>query len=242
MERVKSPWIIGFGVLVVVHLVLLGFDVSPWDSVTKCLLAPLLAGWVWSLGGPRLLVVALVFCFLGDLFLEIPATFVFGMAAFALAHICFITLFVQRGALDALQASAAGREPWRAALGLVYLVAAAALLTWAWTGFEPAIRAAVPIYSLLLIGTATTAMALDTRAGIGAGMFVVSDMLIALGAAGRFDPEATWHELAVMSLYLFSIFLISAGVLNRELRTRRLLRDGMDITQRTDCWPRLPVR
>ena len=41
-DAVKSPWIIGFGVVVVVHLALNAADASPWDSITKCLLAPLL--------------------------------------------------------------------------------------------------------------------------------------------------------------------------------------------------------
>jgi uncharacterized membrane protein YhhN len=242
MERVKSPWILAFAAIAVLHLVLVGFDVSPWDTVTKCMLAPLLAGWVWSLGGPRLLVAGLLFCFLGDLFMDFPEAFAFGMAAFALAHVCFITLFVQRGAIDALRASAGGTQRWRAGVALLYLVLAFGVIAWAWPGFDPAIRPAVPVYALLLLGTASTAIALDTRAGLGAGLFVVSDMLISLGAAGRLDPEATWHRLAVMSLYLLGIFLIAAGVLNRELRTQRLLRDGMDITQRTDCWPRVPAR
>jgi len=242
MERVKSPWIIAFGVMAVVHLMLVSLGVAPWDTVTKCLLAPLLAMWAWRLGGPRLLVTGLVFCFFGDLFMDLDGTFLFGMAAFALAHLSFITLFVQRGAVDALRASAAGRQRWRAGLVVLYLLAAAGVIAWAWGGFDdPVVRAAVPVYALLLVGTASTAMALDVRAGIGAALFVVSDMLIALGAAGRMNAEDTWHQLAVMTLYLLGIFLIAAGVLNRELRTQRLRHDGVDLTQRTDCWPRLPA-
>lgn len=241
MERVKSPWIIGFGIVAVLHLILVGLDASPWDTVTKCLLAPLLAAWAWQLGAPKLLVLGLVFCFLGDLFMDLENTFILGMAAFALAHVCFIAMFVQRGAVEALRASSAGRERWRAALVLLYLVAALAVIAWAWNGFDPAIRVAVPFYALLLVGTAATAIALDVRAGVGAALFVASDLLIALGAAGRLDADATWHRLAVMTLYILAIFLITAGVLNRELRTQRLLRDGMDLTQRTDCWPRLPA-
>lgn len=242
MERVKSPWIIAFAVVTVLHLVLITAGVPGWDTVTKCLLAPLLAAWAWQLGGPKLLIAGLVFCFFGDLFMDFDGTFLFGMAAFALAHLSFITLFVQRGAPAALRASINGRERWRAGLVVLYLLAAVAVIAWAWGGFDdPVMHVAVPIYALLLVGTASTAMALDVRAGIGAASFVVSDMLIALGAAGRMDPDATWHRLAVMALYLFGIFLITAGVLNRELRTQRLLRDGMDLTQRTDCWPRLPA-
>ena len=44
---------------------------------------------------------------------------VLGMGSFALAHVCFITLFVQRGALAALRASFGGKEAWRAALVVV---------------------------------------------------------------------------------------------------------------------------
>lgn len=242
MTAVKSPWIIGFGIVALAHLVLVGFDVSPLDTITKVLLAPLLAAWVWQLDGPRLLVLALIFCFFGDLFMDLDGWFAAGMAAFAAAHICFITVFVQRGAFPALRASVAGRERWRAGLAVVYLLGALGVVAWAWGGFEPAIRAAVPIYALLLAGTATTSMALDTRSGIGAALFVLSDSLIALGEAGRLDATATWHRLAVMTLYLFGIFLIAAGVLNRERRTRRIAADGFDITQRTDCWPRIPAR
>jgi uncharacterized membrane protein YhhN len=240
MTAVKSPFLIGFGIVMTVHLVLLGFDVPPWDTITKVLLAPLLAAWAWQLDGPRLLVLGLVFCFFGDLFMDLDGWFMAGMAAFAAAHICFITLFVQRGAIPALRESLRGRERWRAALAVVYLVGAIGVVAWAWGGFDPAVRFAIPVYALLLASTATTSIALDTRSGVGAALFVVSDSLIALGAAGRLDPTATWHKLAVMVLYLFGIFLITAGVLNRERRTRRIAADGFDITQRTDCWPRLP--
>lgn len=240
MERIKNPWIIAFGAVALLHLILIAIGADPLASFTKILLAPLLAAWVWQLGGPRLLVVALLFCWVGDVCLDRASWFLAGIAAFGVAHACFITLFVKRGARDALRSSMGGREPWRAGLAVIYLLAAIGVVVWAWNGFDPAIRFAIPVYALLLVGTATTAMALDTRAGVGAALFVVSDMLIALGAAGRLDAEATWHRLAVMALYLFGILLIAAGVLNRELRTKRVLRDGMDITQRTDCWPRLP--
>src|SRR5205085_3029426 len=88
-DAVKSPWIIGFGVVAGVHLLLNAVDASPWDSITKCLLAPLLVLWVMQLDGPWLLVAALVFCLGGDLFLEIESLFVIGMASFAASHICF---------------------------------------------------------------------------------------------------------------------------------------------------------
>ena len=231
---VKSPWIIGFGVVAVVHLALNAADASPWDSITKCLLAPLLVAWVVQLKGPRLLVAALVFCLGGDLFLEIEPLFVVGMASFAAAHVCFITFFVQRGALPRIRGN-----PLAA---IVYVAGGIAMVTWAWDGLEADVRPFVPVYALLLVGTAATSLALDGRAGLGGLLFLVSDGFIALGEAGRFDKDATWHGLVIMSLYILAIFFLSAGILNREIRSRRLAADGFDTTVRTDCWPRLPER
>ena len=238
---VKSPWLIAFGVVLVLHLLFRGFELDPYQTITKCLLAPLLALWAWQFDGPRLLVLGLVFCFFGDLFMDLDARwFIAGMAAFAMAHVCFIALFIKRGAVNALQASLAGpRQRWRATVVALYVVGAIAFVVWAWPGFPPDIRPAVPVYALLLTGTASTSIVLDTRAGVGAALFVVSDALIALGW-DQYGLAPTWHRLAVMVLYAFGILLITAGVLNRERRTRRIAADGFDITQRTDCWPKLP--
>ena len=237
---IKSPWIIAFGVALALHLLFRGLEVDPYQTITKVLLAPLLALWAWQFEGPRLLILGLVFCFFGDLFMDLdPRWFIAGMAAFALAHICFIALFIKRGAIDGLRASLAGPERWRAVVVALYIAGAIAFVVWAWPGFPADIRPAVPIYALLLTGTATTSIVLDTRAGIGAALFVVSDALIASGW-DQYGIAETWQRISVMVLYALGILLIAAGVLNRERRTRRIAADGFDITQRTDCWPRLP--
>jgi len=116
MDSLRSPWLAAFGLAVVAHLALVLADARPWDSVTKCLIAPLLAAWVVQQRGPRLLVLALACCLLGDLFLEIDGLFIAGMAAFAAAHVCFVTFFARRGALERLRA-----RPW---IPLALLVAA----------------------------------------------------------------------------------------------------------------------
>lgn len=238
---IKSPWIIAFGVVLVLHLLFRGLEIDPYQTITKCLLAPLLAKWAWQLDGPRLLVMGLVFCFFGDLFMDLGARwFIAGMAAFAIAHICFISLFIKRGAFDALSASLAGQQRWRAAVVALYVVGAIAFVALAWPGFPSDVRPAVPVYALLLVGTAATSIVLDTRAGVGAALFVLSDALIAVGW-DQYGIAETWQRVTIMVLYAFGIFLIAAGILNRERRTRRIAADGLDITQRTDCWPRLPV-
>jgi uncharacterized membrane protein YhhN len=230
MTAIRSPWLIAFGAVAVVHLLLNGTTTTPWDSVTKCLLAPLLAGWVVEQKGPRLLVVALAFCFLGDLFLELDDLFIVGMAAFAIAHLAFITLFVQRGALDRVRS--------KPLVLVAYGAVAVAMVAWCWGGLEPGLRPPIPVYAALLVGPAAT-LATDLRAGVGAALFLVSDGLIALSEAGRIDPDATATGIAIMTLYIVAIFLLTTGIVRREQRTRAAAA-GLDGARRTDCWPRLP--
>ena len=231
MPAVRSPWLIAFAVASVVHLVLNGAGAEPWDSITKCLIAPLLVGWAVEQRAPRLLVVALTLCFAGDLLLEIDGLFIAGMAAFAGAHVAFITLFVRRGALERLMA--------RPLIAAVYVVAAVAMVAWCWGGLEAGLKAPIPVYAALLVGTAATSLATDVRAGVGAALFLVSDGIIALSEAGRIDDDAPLTGLAIMTLYLLAIFLLATSIVQREQRTRAA-GPGFDPTVRTDCWPRVP--
>jgi uncharacterized membrane protein YhhN len=210
MPAVRSPWLIAFAVASVVHLVLNGAGAEPWDSITKCLLAPLLVGWVLDQHGPRLLVVALTLCFAGDLFLEIDSLFIAGMAAFAGAHLAFITLFVRQGALERLRA--------RPLIAVVYVVVAIAMVAWCWGGLDPGLKPAIPVYAVLLVATASLSLAADARAGLGGALFLVSDGIIALSEAGRVDGDAAVTGLAIMTLYILAILLLATAVVRLEPR------------------------
>lgn len=201
-----------FVAVLAAHLVLLGGDVTPWDSVTKCLLAPLLVVGVLVVRGPLLLAAALALCLGGDLLLELPDLFVAGMASFALAHVCFVTLFVRAGAL----------RPRRPPLPLValYVAAGVGIVAWAWGGLAADLRPIVPVYAALLLATAVTSAAVDRVAGLGGALFLVSDGLIALGEAGRVDPETAVVSVAIMALYGASILLLAIGGLRVAGRSR----------------------
>lgn len=231
MTAIRSPWLIAFAVVAAVHLGLNGTGATPYDSISKCLLAPLLLAWVVEQRGPRLLWLALAMCFLGDLFLEIDDLFVVGMAAFAGAHVALITLFVQRGALDRLRA--------RPLVVVVYAAIAVGMVAWCWGGLAADLRPAIPVYAALLVGTAAVSWAADVRAGVGGALFLVSDGIIALSEAGRIDPDAAATGLAIMTLYVLAIFLLATAVVQREQRTVSA-GNGFDPAVRTDCWPRLP--
>ncbi|MCK5891477.1 MAG: lysoplasmalogenase [Aeromicrobium sp.] len=203
MHGVRVPWWPLFGVVAVTHVVLLAGGVTPWDSITKCLAAPLLIGWVLTSGAPRILALALAFCLGGDAFLEIDGMFLAGMASFALAHVCFISWFVRHDALSRLRARPA------VAIGLVG--AAAILVALVWGGIDdPVVRAVLPLYALLLSGTAATAIVTERLAGLGAVLFLVSDALIALTEFDRLATTAA-SQVAIMVLYLAAIALLTAG-------------------------------
>lgn len=221
MSAIRSPWLAAFAAMSVLHLVLIIVDVSPWDTVTKVLLMPLLAGWAFSQSAPRIVIVSLAFATLGDFAMDSESLFPLGMAAFALAHVCYIAYFVSRGAIGVL-----GRKLWIVGL---YAVAAIALVSYLWSAEAIAdLRIPIPIYALLLATTAATALAVDNRAGLGAALFLASDALIALGIAERPQPEPA--QLWIMVLYLVGQFLLVSAIVDREraLRTR------------TDCWPAMP--
>lgn len=202
---VARPYVVAFVAVLAVHLVLLAADLAPWDSVTKCLLAPVLVVSVVAERGPRLLVAALVLCLGGDLLLEVDGLFVAGMASFAAAHVCLVTLFVRAGAVRE-------RRP-NPLLLVTYLLAGVALVAWAWGGLAADLRPVVPVYAVLLLATAVTSSCVDVLAGVGGALFLVSDGLIALGKAGRVDPGSATVSVAVMALYGAAIALLTAGAL-----------------------------
>jgi uncharacterized membrane protein YhhN len=231
MNSLRSPWLAAFGAAVVVHLVLVLAQAQPWEGISKCLIAPLLAAWVIEQKGPRIIALALVFCLFGDLFLEIDGLFVAGMASFAAAHGCFVTFFVRRGALDELR-----RRIW---IPLALLVGAIVLLAWVWTGLETALRVPVLVYALLLSATAATAFAVDLRAGVGALLFLFSDGLIAARIAERVPENSVAGGFVVMLTYVLALFLLATAIVQKEARTRA--GGGVDPTRSTDCWPALPA-
>lgn len=225
--RMKTPWLIGFGLAGAAELAFVVSHLShPADLITLWIVAPLLAIWTWRARGPKLLVLALVFCWVGDV-LGNPRAIGIGqgglllsVVAYVGANVCLITLFVRDGALIALRKAFSGTQRWRVGISSLYLVAAIIGLALAWSSLDPMSRAGAAIYLLLLVGTATTALALDTCTGIGAALFFGSELLIALEVGGRLPGAAAAFRLAVLTLYMLGVLLIAVGVVNRGLRTR----------------------
>ncbi|WP_063775031.1 lysoplasmalogenase [Streptacidiphilus anmyonensis] len=195
----------GYLILSAAYLVLTLVGLPLATELLKPLLMPALALAVVPRGAPRLLLGALVASWVGDTALLFGGGwFLVGMGGFAAAHVCYITLFTRGGALRRVKA---GRT--RLALG-GYAVVWAALITQLWPDLPAGLRIPVACYSLLLAGTAATSFAAGPPlAGVGGGLFLLSDSLIATGLAHW--PQLPAADFWIMLTYLAGQCLLTAG-------------------------------
>ncbi|RKN50686.1 lysoplasmalogenase [Micromonospora endolithica] len=182
------------------------------ELVTKPLLMPLLAAYLWRAAADRgtrpdrLVLAALALSTGGDVALlgTGAGAFLTGMALFLGAHACYVAAFVRGGAATAL------RRPPLLAVPLAYAVLTVAALTWMWPGLADA-GLAVPVagYAIALATMASTATAYGWRVGLGGGLFLLSDLLIALNVAGT--ATLPGPPIWVMATYAAGQALIVTG-------------------------------
>ncbi|WP_063774228.1 lysoplasmalogenase [Streptacidiphilus rugosus] len=202
--------LLGYLLLCALYLLftLLGLHLA--KNVAKPLLMPALALAVWP-RAPRLLIGAVLASCLGDTMLMFGGSwFLVGMGGFAAAHVCYITLFVRGGALRT--PNAGGGTRGRLALG-GYALVWAVLITLLWPDLAAGLRIPVACYSLLLAGMAATSMAAGARTGLGGGLFLLSDSLIATGLAHW--PQLPAADFCIMLTYLAGQYLLVTGALGR---------------------------
>ncbi|MFY1576673.1 lysoplasmalogenase [Verrucosispora sp. WMMD703] len=186
-----------FAVVAAVELVAVATDVLAVQWLAKPLLAPLLLAWLWRVRAANApIAVGLLLATAGDVALLMPsdAAFLVGMGCFLGTQLALVTAFV--GHRRARPAALAGY--------LALWVVANALL-WPRLG---ELRLPVLGYSLALCLMAATATALGLRVALGGALFLFSDLLIGLGAAGTTVPG---HSVLVMATYSAALFLISTG-------------------------------
>ncbi|WP_030489080.1 lysoplasmalogenase [Micromonospora chokoriensis] len=180
--------------------------------LTKPLLMPLLAAYLWRASAERaarpdrLLLAGLAFATGGDIALMIDGTgwFLAGMACFLGTHLCYLAAFTRHGAATALR-----RAPL-VAVPLGYAVLTVAALTWMWAGLtDVGLAAPVAGYALALAAMASTATTQGWRVGLGAALFLGSDLLIAAGVAGVAQPPGA--PVLVMATYAAGQALIVLG-------------------------------
>jgi uncharacterized membrane protein YhhN len=201
-----------YGLVSAAHLVTLGFNL-PGQDLTKWLLMPTLLVVVLVVAlrdGVRRPAALMLLCagiaasWAGDVLLGVG--FMYGLAAFALAHIAYVTLFAGP--------ARARRIPWPAALYVVWLAVVVPVL---WPHLGPQAPAVV-VYGLLLAATAATAWGVSPITGWGALAFLASDSLLAFRLFWP-DFKTTfpdpWQDLVIMTLYCVGQGVIAYGVLRR---------------------------
>ncbi|MEV4611231.1 lysoplasmalogenase [Kitasatospora sp. NPDC049258] len=204
--RTARGLLTGFAATSAVHLGAIATGASVLRHATKPALMPLLAAQTLARSpqAPKLLAPALLLSAGGDVALQLgdDTAFLAGMGSFAAAHVCYVTMFVQQGALDDRRRTA--------------LVAAAYAAAWAtmigqlWPDLGD-LKIPVAGYSLLLASTAVTSAGRGWRTGLGGALFLLSDTLIATRLAGW--KELPGHELLIMSTYIAAQYLLATGAL-----------------------------
>lgn len=183
----------------------LGSLLAGWDLghvVAKPLLMPLLAAYAVTRGAPRLLVVALLFGWGGDVFLLFDADWAFlaGMGSFAAGHVCYLLLF--------------GKVSTHPTAAPAYSVALVTTVVALWPDLPADLRVPVAGYALLLTVMAHRAGGLGPAAGFGGALFLLSDTLIATGVAEW--PQLPAPDFWVMLTYCAAQYLLTMGVLGRS--------------------------
>ncbi|MDG4800670.1 lysoplasmalogenase family protein [Micromonospora sp. WMMD980] len=193
----RRLWLPLFVLVAAVELVAVAVDSTALQWLAKPLLAPVLLAYLLT-HRRRVDAVAagLVAATAGDVALLVPGrtAFLVGMGFFLLAQLAFLAGFARRG-----------RAPAVAWTG--YLLAWAVGNALLWGALGP-LRLPVLGYSLALCLMAAAAAGVSARVAAGGAFFLVSDLLIGVGAAGIGLPGA---GLLVMGTYCAALLLITTG-------------------------------
>jgi len=222
----SRPILTVFALVSVVNLVAVGLRHDALEWATKPLLMPLLGAYLWlatrEQGGrtSRLVLTALALSTGGDIALLSSGTgwFLTGMSLFLGAQLCYLTAFLRAPASHGPgPAGAALRRPPLVAVPLGYAVLGAAALTWLWPGLtEMGVALPVAVYATALAGMATSAAALGWPMALGGALFLVSDMMIAVGVADA--ATLPGPPIWVMTTYLAGQALLVTGWVARQAR------------------------
>lgn len=193
---------------VVVALVdVIGGQITAVDILGTALtpvLLLLLIAWVLLARGrraPRLLLAGMVFAWLGDVALDGPGDvrFLLGIGFFLVMQVCYSLGFIGLGALGALR-----RRPWLP-IGAAVLWLALNVVLGPMLGD---MRWPLAVYSAFLVTMATLSLGVSPRVGSGGVLFLVSDLLIGLGAA---DLDVPLRGVLVIGAYALAQLLIVTG-------------------------------
>lgn len=213
MEDTGRIWWWVFLAVCAVHLAgqLAGSGVV--QTASKPLLMPALLGWAMTTMPPGrlriLLLIALVWSWLGDLGLmpDGETWFLLGLGAFLVAQLTYATAFWPYRSASVLV---------RPVTALPYGLVLVGLLGVLWSDLGD-LLVPVVVYAVVIVSMAVLATGLNRATAIGAGLFVLSDSLIALNSLTdtlRLPAHGFW----VMVTYLAAQALLAQGIRATALR------------------------
>ena len=209
-------------ILVIVHLFCCFHHIEDIRKATKVFLMPFLA-FTYYLGCPKekfskIILLALVFGCLGDIFLNIRNLFVFGVASFLIGHLLYIFLFFGETGFKNF------KKNIFVFIGvcIVYLYAENKVLLY----FRPAlIKAGVwgpLIVYTSIIATLNVSSAIyaycyrniySILTYIGSLVFFISDVVL---AQQLFIENKKHYQIIIMTTYILGQSLISLGMANKK--------------------------
>jgi uncharacterized membrane protein YhhN len=193
-----------------------------WDLahvISKCLLLPLLATYylrsVEARSTPFL--VALLFCWLGDILLIFPGLFLPGLGAFLMGHVMYILSYRQHQWADASQALLV-TQMIRFSLPIVLAGTGLVVVLFPALG---GMQIPVLVYALVIVVMVMTALFRYGRTPSasfwlvfgGALLFMASDSVLAINKFLSAVPNA---EFWIMSTYMLAQFMIVRGIVRHE--------------------------
>ena len=218
----KNIWKIIFILVCVIQITALVLQLPNLVFISKPLLMPALALWMFSETKPVRFVrgawlAGLAFSTLGDILLMVRAEgkgeifFVLGLGAFLLAHVFYI------GALWFLLQGKSGylrQNPLWVIPFALYLLA---LLGWLWPGIPAGLHFPVGAYGIVITAMALSVMQLRSHVPStvfqimmsGAILFVLSDSLLAMGKFGNISTG----NISVMVTYILGQALLTLGIM-----------------------------
>ncbi len=162
-----------------------------------------------------LLAVALVFCALGDVGMEVDL--VPGIGMFLIAHILYTTNFLWQSITLGVTTVPLVLAAVCMVVGVLYVLMLIRYLQSSGPEVPPFILRAGSLYFIILAATFSTSILLWQITGallgyipiIGALFFIISDSFIGIN---EFHHKLSHHEFYIMPTYYLAIFLLSLGV------------------------------
>ena len=208
-------WLLAGAALALIYGAVFCHQGSSWPrTAIKTGAVVLLALWALAGQGPPILIWALLASALGDALLSRPGerAFLAGAGAFGIGHLCYIWLFLTHPAAHPALIGAR----WPAAVLLALLAVGMGAMLWRNAG---ALRGPVVGYVgvVTLMGLAALALPVEMPlrlAVLGAGLFLVSDSLLAIETFVRPRwPAPRVLAVAVWTPYWLAQALIAAAFL-----------------------------